>query len=172
MDTTRWLDDGELILWKRLQAVAEFLPASVDAQLRADSGLTRFEYYVLAMLSEAPDHTRPMSALALVTNGSLSRLSHAATRLEREGWISRARVPSDRRATLATLTAAGLRKLEASAPGHVEEVRRVLFDRLGAEQVRALNAALAPVIDALVPAGALGESCPGSAGAGECPPNG
>ncbi|MCS4275042.1 DNA-binding MarR family transcriptional regulator [Mycetocola sp. BIGb0189] len=163
MDTPRWLNDEEIALWKRLQAISEILPATVDAQLRADVELTRYEYYVLAMLSEAPERKLPMSTLALVTNGSLSRLSHAARRLEQEGWIVRERVPTDRRAMIATLTDAGFAKIVDAAPGHVERVRQVLFDHLSTDQVAALNAALAPVLTALLPELGDPAECPGGA---------
>ncbi|WP_198539920.1 hypothetical protein [Streptomyces sp. CT34] len=48
------------------------LPTALDAQLHRDAGGTHFEYGVLVNLSEAPEHTRRMSELAAVTNGSLS----------------------------------------------------------------------------------------------------
>ena len=133
----------------RLQGVAEHLPALVDAQLRSESGLSRYEYLVLDMLAETPGGTRLMSELAAVTNGSLSRLSHAASRLEQNGWITRAPVENNRRATAATLTQAGWDKLAASAPGHVETVQSVLFDHLSPEQLTALSRALIPIATAL-----------------------
>ena len=54
----------------------------LDAQLRADAGLTHFEYFVLAMLSEAPERTLRMTSLAQRTNATLPRLSHVVSRLE------------------------------------------------------------------------------------------
>ena len=54
----RWLDSAELAAWVRLAAVLELLPAALDAQLRRDAQLTHFDYYVLAMLSEAPVRTQ------------------------------------------------------------------------------------------------------------------
>ena len=51
---TPWLDDDERAAWVRLVAVVELLPGALDTQLRRDSGLTHFEYFVLAMLSESP----------------------------------------------------------------------------------------------------------------------
>ena len=50
---THWLDDDEITAWIRLAALLELLPTALDAQLRRDSGLSHFEYYVLAMLSES-----------------------------------------------------------------------------------------------------------------------
>ena len=40
------------------------MPGVLDAQLRRDADLSHFEYFVLAMLSEAPDRTLRMTALA------------------------------------------------------------------------------------------------------------
>ena len=54
-----WRTDGstdeERVAWVRLAAVLELLPGVLDTQLRRDADLTHFEYFVLAMLSEAPD---------------------------------------------------------------------------------------------------------------------
>jgi hypothetical protein len=45
---------GRPAAWVPLVAVLELLPGVLDSQLRRDAALTHFEYYVLAMLSEAP----------------------------------------------------------------------------------------------------------------------
>ena len=66
-------------------AVVELLPGVLDAQLRKDSELTHFEYFVLAMLSDAPERTLRMTALAKHTNATLPRLSHVVRRLEDRG---------------------------------------------------------------------------------------
>ena len=72
-----------------LAAVMIKLPAALDAQLQRDSGLSFFEYMVLAMLSERPQRTMRMSELAGLTNASLSRLSHVASRLEQQRYLRR-----------------------------------------------------------------------------------
>ncbi|MER7000148.1 MarR family transcriptional regulator [Streptomyces sp. NPDC000410] len=102
--------------------------------------MSHFEYQVLATLSEAAEHTMRMSDLATLTNGSLSRLSHVAKRLERQGWVRRTPDPDNGRYTLAILTEAGREKIVATAPGHVEEVRRLVFDPLTQAQQRTLRA--------------------------------
>ena len=79
---TEWLTEDERAAWLRLIAVVELLPGVLDSQLRADSGLTHFEYFVLAMLSEAPERTLRMTSLAQRTNATLPRLSHVVNRLE------------------------------------------------------------------------------------------
>ena len=53
----RWLTDDERVAWVRLAAVVELLPGVLDSQLRRDADLSHFEYFVLAMLSEAPGRT-------------------------------------------------------------------------------------------------------------------
>jgi hypothetical protein len=64
---TAWLDRRELRAWIRLVGLLELLPGRLDAQLRRDADLTHFEYYVLAMLSEAENRTLRMTQLARQT---------------------------------------------------------------------------------------------------------
>jgi len=81
-----------------------------------------------------------MSVLAERTMSSQSRVSHAVARLEERGWVRRDPSSSDRRGKLAVLTEEGRRALREAAPGHVEQVRRVVFDRLTPAQVQQLRA--------------------------------
>ena len=136
---TEWLDDEERAAWLRLIAVVELLPGVLDAQLRTSSGLTHFEYYVLAMLSEAPERTLRMTALALRTNATLPRLSHVVKRLEDRRLVERFPCPEDGRATNARLTEAGWDAVVEAAPGHVTTVRRNVLDPLTREQVAQLR---------------------------------
>jgi DNA-binding MarR family transcriptional regulator len=134
----RWLDEEEALAWLALVGVLFSLPGALDTQLRCDAGLTLYEYLVLSSLSYVPDWSRRMSELAEVTSGSLPRLSQVVTKLEDRGWVRRRPDPKDGRATLAVLTKAGFRKMEESAPAHVETVRRMVFDPLTQAQVRQL----------------------------------
>src|SRR5215831_7313685 len=126
----RWLTSEQMRAWISLVSVLIRLPSALDAQLRRDAGISHFEYQVLAGLSEAPDRTLRMSTLARLAEGSLPRLSQVVGRLEANGWVGRAADPSDGRYTLATLTEAGWAKVVATAPGHVDAVRRLVFDPL------------------------------------------
>jgi DNA-binding MarR family transcriptional regulator len=136
---TQWLDDGERAAWLRLVAVAELLPGVLDAQLRAQAALTHFEYFVLAMLSEAPQRTLRMTSLAQRTNATLPRLSHVARRLEGRRLVERFPCPEDGRATNVRLTDAGWDAVVAAAPGHVDTVRRHVLDPLTREQLEQLR---------------------------------
>lgn len=151
----RWLDDEEMSAWVRLAAVLELLPGVLDSQLRRDAQLTHFEYFVLAMLSEAPERTLRMTALAARTNATLPRLSHVVQRLEDRGLVARFACPDDARATNARLTPAGWDKVRDTAPGHVANVRAHVLDALTSEQVDHLSAIGDAILSRLDPDGKL-----------------
>jgi DNA-binding MarR family transcriptional regulator len=148
---TRWLNQKQLAAWVRLAAVLELLPTALDSQLRRDAQLTHFDYYVLAMLSEAPGHTLRMTALAERTTATLARLSHVVQRLEARGLLERFPCPQDRRATNARLTEAGWHKVRDSAPGHAAAVRDTVIDAVSAEQVDQLAAICDAILSRLDP---------------------
>jgi DNA-binding MarR family transcriptional regulator len=135
----RWLDTEESQAWRALAKTLFRLPGALDAQLRRDAGISHFEYEVLALLSEAPGNTLRMSELAMWAGGSLPRLSQVIARMEQRGWVRRTPDPADGRYTLATLTGPGQAKVAQAAPGHVQEVRRLVFDPLTKAQSRQLS---------------------------------
>jgi DNA-binding MarR family transcriptional regulator len=149
MAEPRWLSDDEQRSWRKLAGVLTLLPAALDAQLQRDAGLTHFAYWVLAMLSETPNRALQMTELAAASRSSLSRLSHTVARLESNGWVRRERSPDDARATVALLTDDGYAKVVETAPGHVEEVRRLVFDVLSPAQVDQLAGICAALLDRL-----------------------
>lgn len=156
----RWLDDDEQANWRALVALFVRLPAQLDQQLRRDAGISHFEYQVLAVLSEAPDRTMRMTALASSTEGSLPRLSQVVARLEAKGWAQRSTDPDDGRCTLATLTAKGSSKLVATAQGHVEAVRSLVFDSLTKAQQQQLGVIGRRVVGAIDAAESRSSSSP------------
>ncbi|HET6856173.1 MAG TPA: MarR family transcriptional regulator, partial [Streptomyces sp.] len=123
------------------------LPAVLDRQLQRDAGISNFEYGVLARLSMAHQGTMRLSELARDCNSTLPRLSKLMDRFETREWIVRRIDPSDGRYTLATLTDSGRQKVADSAPGHVAQVRRLVFDSLTAAQRRHFGAALSSVAE-------------------------
>ncbi|TDL33429.1 MarR family winged helix-turn-helix transcriptional regulator [Arthrobacter nitrophenolicus] len=151
----KWLTKDELAAWVRLYTVVELLPNVLDSQLRRDADLTSFEYYVLAMLSEAPDRTLRMTDLAAQTSATLPRLSHVVKRLEVRGLVERFPCPEDRRATNACLTGVGWRKILETAPGHVATVRRHVIDALTPEQLGQLREIADALLKRLDPNGAM-----------------
>lgn len=137
-DDPRWLTDEQQETWRRFVEVLVKVPAALETQLQRDAGLTHMGYLVLSALSEREDRSLPMSRLARQASASLSRLSHVVARLETQGWVRRERDPKDGRVQIAVLTDEGLAKVVDSAPGHVEAVQQLVFDRLTPAQARQL----------------------------------
>ncbi|WP_370615539.1 MarR family winged helix-turn-helix transcriptional regulator [Mumia sp. Pv 4-285] len=146
-----WLTSPQLKDWASLMAMLTTLPPALDAQLKRDAGLNLFEYHVLVQLAESPSGMVAMSDLALLSQGSVSRLSHAVGRLERAGLVRRGACHEAGRRTGAVLTDAGREKLEMAAPGHVREVRRLVVDALHPAQLEALGDAARAVVAATAP---------------------
>ena len=145
-----WLSPSEREAWLALSTIMFKLPGLLDQQLQRDSDLSFFEYMVLAVLAEQTPPKLRMSQLSALTNGSLSRLSHVAKRLETKKYIVRKTDAIDRRSTNAILTPAGLAKVRDTSPGHVAWVRRLVFDNITPDQVHELTriaAQVRPTID-------------------------
>ncbi|HEX4789386.1 MAG TPA: MarR family transcriptional regulator [Actinospica sp.] len=144
-----WLGEGDRETWIALARMLIRLPTALDNQLQRDSGLSHFEYGILAALSEADDGTLRMSELAIYANGSLSRLSRAVARLERRDWVTRTPDPADGRYTLAVLTREGRAVVLAAAPGHAAAVNRLVFAPLTTVQARQLRTIAGRILNAI-----------------------
>src|SRR5260370_7641555 len=89
--------------------------------------MTPFEFEGMVALSRQPYRSLQLKDLAVLSNGSLSRLSHVISRLEERGWVRRRR-ENKGHVTHAELTDRGYRKLMEAGPIHLRDVRRLLFD--------------------------------------------
>ncbi|ORC15950.1 MULTISPECIES: MarR family winged helix-turn-helix transcriptional regulator [Rothia] len=134
----RWLNEEEREAWLFISSMMFNLPGQLENQLNKDSGLSFVEYMVLAMLSESPEHMLTMTELARQTNTLLPRLSRVVTRLEKNSYVERTIWAKDRRVSICHLLPEGLAKVQSAAPGHVEAVRQIIFDKLNTRQVRSL----------------------------------
>jgi DNA-binding MarR family transcriptional regulator len=146
---TRWLDPDEQRTWRAFLAASRALMETLDRELQRDAGMPHAYYEILVRLSEAPGRELRMTDLALASGSSRSRLSHAVARLEAAGWVRRRDCPTDRRGQFAVLTDSGFAALAAAAPGHVEGVRRHLFDALSPAQVDHLRRISESLVDHL-----------------------
>lgn len=124
------LSQDELAVWLQLTGVVMTLPAAVDTQLKRGAAINFFEYVILMSLSRAPGRSMQMCGLAQLSFGSPSRLSHAVSRLEKQGWVERRSAGNGAHFVEAALTDAGLTKLAEATPGHIREIRRLVFDVL------------------------------------------
>lgn len=139
MEEPRWLNEVEMRAWRGLITASKLLFEQLGRELGQQSGLSLADYEVLVLLSEAPNRRLRMTDLAFASLSSKSRLSHQIARLEEPGWVRRESCPSDRRGAFAVLTDAGMAKLVAAAPGHVESVRSHFLDQLSLEQTTQLG---------------------------------
>lgn len=151
MSTPRSFTPAERRAWAPLTALLELLPRELDAQLLRDESLTHFDYVTLSALALADGRRLRMSALAAGTNATLSRLSHAISRLETRGLVRREAASDDARATDVILTADGRRKVIRATPAHVQNVRTLVLDALDAEQQRQLNEITVAILRRLDP---------------------
>ena len=148
-----WLNDEEQQVWLQLSLLMTRLPAALERQLQHDSGVSLYEYLLLSGLSMTPERRLRLRDLADFTGTSLSRLSNVVRKLEARGWLTRVPDPQDGRSTYAVLTDAGYATVVEAAPGHVREVRKLVFDPLSAGQLRRLGGAIRQVLDAVDPDG-------------------
>lgn len=145
----RWLDDEEMSAWLPLLRLVQLLPQALDRQLRERTGINHVYYSMLAVLSGQPERRLPLTGLARAAAMSQSRASHAVTSLQERGWVTRQPCPTDRRVQYVQLTGAGLAVLAQHAPGHVAEVRRVVFDPLDRDDLAHLRRIALKILAAL-----------------------
>lgn len=138
-DAPHWLSDAEQDLWRLMLATSRKISRALDDTLQADSNLSSPEFSVLVSLSEAEEHTMRLRDLCWVLEWDRSRTSHQVTRMAKRGLVSKQKSPGDARGVLVTLTDDGLHRLEAAVPGHVESVRRLVFDHLDPDDIPTLT---------------------------------
>ena len=147
----RWLTDEEQRVWRAYVDATTLLEDHLDRQLQRDAGMPHVYYGLLVTLAEAPRRRLRMTELAKDAKITRSRLSHAVSRLEKNGWVRREDCPSDKRGQFAVLTDEGMNVLRRHAPGHVDAVRQAVFDRLTPEQQKSLGEIMGIVAEGLQP---------------------
>jgi DNA-binding MarR family transcriptional regulator len=150
---TEWLDDDQQRAWRQLLSMIMELPAALESDLQRTTGLTTFEYLVLANLSEADNRTLRMSDLASSANSSLSRLSHVVRRLADDGLVVKRVCAEDGRVSVVELTKAGMRRLTDAAPWHVAKVRELVVEPLTRADLIRLGRAAEAITDRIAESG-------------------
>jgi DNA-binding MarR family transcriptional regulator len=150
-EDTRELSPDELAIWMHLTGVVMTLPGTVDAQLKRSAGINFFEFMIMMRLSRTAGRAMQLCELAQVAFGSPSRLSHAISRLEKQGWVERRSSGRGAHSVDAVLTDAGVAKLAEAMPGHLREIRRLVFDVLDPAQLSHLREISARILAVTAP---------------------
>jgi DNA-binding MarR family transcriptional regulator len=145
----RWLDEREARAWRALQSMQMRLEAALGRQLADDSELSLSDYAVLVSLTDRPDGRLRLFELGQQIGWEKSRLSHHVARMAGRGLVKKEVCASDRRGAFVVVTNSGRKAIETAAPGHVAEVRRLVVDRLSADQLDAIANAAETVLAAL-----------------------
>jgi DNA-binding MarR family transcriptional regulator len=111
----------------------------LDAQMRAEHGMSVSAYEVLMFLSDAPDHRMRMSDIAQRVLLSRSGCTRLVDRLVELGYVTRCADDADGRGLYAELTEAGLVKARAARRTHLAGVRQFFLNRLTATDQIALG---------------------------------
>ena len=146
--------------WLAYMRVMLRLNYEMNRQLQTDSELTLPDYDVLNALADSRGRRLQLSPLATRLGWERSRLSHHLLRMSTRGLVERSPSESDRRATDAVLTDAGLEALRTATPGHAALVRRMFFDGLDPDLVPALRTALEQVHEQVLATGTLPRPVP------------
>lgn len=137
---TKWLDDEEMRAWRGTVELFIEVSSALDNDMLAEHGIDQRDYSVFVQLSEAPELQLRMCDLAALLHLTPSGLTRRLDHLVKKGFVRREPSTEDRRVSMAVLTAKGVAKLEAAAPGHVRAVREQLLDHLTRTQIRQLGA--------------------------------
>jgi DNA-binding MarR family transcriptional regulator len=140
------LDPQELGSYFVLMEAVSLLQHQVEQQLRTEGGISYVQFQLLARLADA-DGPLTMTQLADGVVYSRSGLTYQAGLLEQAGLITRTPSPADERATLVTVTGAGRALVDRVLPGHVQIVRRLLFDPLSRDDLHHLGGIMTRVRD-------------------------
>ena len=139
------LDPDQLGAYFALIEVTSLLRHAVEQQLREAGDLSYVQFQLLARLGDSPTGSHRMTDLADGVVYSRSALTYQAGLLEKAGLVTRGPSSDDERGITVTITDAGRARLAKVFPGHVEVVRRLLFEPLSDADVTALAGLLAPV---------------------------
>ena len=140
------LGPHELGAYFVLMEAVSLLQHQVEQQLRVEGGISYVQFQLLARLADAHGPLT-MTELADGVVYSRSGLTYQAGLLEKAGIITRGPSPDDDRATLVTITGTGLALFGRVLPGHVQVVRRLLFDPLTGDDVDHLGDIMTRVRD-------------------------
>ncbi|MET9084926.1 MarR family winged helix-turn-helix transcriptional regulator [Streptomyces sp. NPDC004237] len=146
---TTWLTAEEQRAWRGLMQLTSQLQTALGRQLQDEHGISVADYEVLGHLSGTSGEALRARELGARLGWEQSRLSHQLSRMQRRGLVEREECETDRRGATFRLTPEGRTAIEEAAPGHVEAVRRLVFDVLSPDQVTQMAGLTGHLLDHL-----------------------
>ncbi len=149
------ITDERLTATGLLEEVRAGLQEAFASQF-AEQGLSPLEFEVLLRLARSPQHRLRMADLAAQVLMSASGLTRVADRLEAAGLLERSSCSEDRRGTWAAATPAGMARLRAMLPGHLEVIERWYTGVLSPDELDLLIRLLRKIRDVVRPGAVAG----------------
>jgi DNA-binding MarR family transcriptional regulator len=145
----RWLTADQERLWRRWLTLNARLSATLHKELQDNAGLSMPDFEVLVHLTDTPDGRIRVTDLARLLQWERSRVSHHVSRMERRCLVQRVECAEDGRGAFIVITPQGRAAIEQAAPGHVDTVRRLVFDALNPQEVDVLGTIIDKVLTQL-----------------------
>ncbi len=130
------LSETELRAWQALLHAHQQVTRTLDAELRAEHGISMADYDVLLRLARSPGRALRMTELAGRVMMSPSGLTRVVDRLVEAGLVRRDRVESDARVMLCLLTDQGRQVLRRASMTHLRGIREHFTGKLSQTQLR------------------------------------
>lgn len=137
----------ELGAWRGLLRAHAAMVRRLDADLRAQHGISLSGYEVLMLLGDAPRRRMRITELSGATLLSVSGISRMIDRLARERLVTREACEDDGRGQEVVLTASGRGRLRAARASHLAGVRGEFLMRFSDEDLHRMAALWARIDD-------------------------
>lgn len=141
------LSNVEHLAWKSLRTLMLIGVPELERSFRR-YGLVQLEYQILVELYDTRGGMR-LGELAATLQVSPSRLSHRMEKLTKGALVTLESTETDARGTAAVVTHTGRVLVDRLVATHEHDLRRILFEPLQQQQVRALADALSTIAAAL-----------------------
>lgn len=144
--------------WLAYLSMSERLITELHRNLLKNTGLSLPDYRVLSVLIASPQATLRAFELGTELQWEKSRLSHHLKRMESRDLIQRVVCESDGRGLWVVLTDTGREAHQSATPGHIDDVRELLFKTLTPSQTEELAVISEKVLADLSASGNLCDS--------------
>jgi DNA-binding MarR family transcriptional regulator len=146
------LSSREMAAWRPFVTAATQVIGALDAEMKANFGISHFDHALLLMLLGRPRRRARMVDLARSAGVDPSNITYRVRRLERLGLVDRLPDPEDRRVSYAHITRRGVALLRDAWPMHREGIRRHFLDHVRHDQLPILAEVFTSILGVQQPA--------------------